>query len=229
MYFFTADQHFYHENIIEYCNRQFQDVEEMTEKIISNYNEVVGKSDHVIHAGDFAFINNKIEVQKIINRLNGNKIFLKGCHDKWMPNNNPHIWRKTIEKQPIVVCHYNMRTWPRSHYGSWQLFAHSHGTLDPVGKQHDVGVDNNDFYPVSFDEIDEIMKNKQGEIMADEKKENEKIYVMLFQCANCFKEFRQSILFGCKAIDNGGSCPYCGVSFSGNSNIKHKPLEYVEV
>ena len=160
MYFFTADQHFYHRNIIEYCNRPFKDIKEMSKRIISNYNEVVSKNDIVIHAGDFAFINNKIKIQKIINQLNGNKIFLKGCHDKWLPNINPHIWRKTIEKQPIVVCHYNMRTWPRSHYGSWQLFAHSHGTLDPVGKQHDIGVDNNNFYPVSFDEIIEIMKNR---------------------------------------------------------------------
>jgi len=160
MYFFTADQHLYHKNVIKYCNRPFNNVEEMSETIISNHNEVVNKNDTVIHAGDFTFVNNRQDVQKIIDRLNGTNIFLKGCHDRWLPNNNPQIWRKTINKQYIVVCHYNMRTWPRSHYGSWQLFAHSHGTLDPVGKQHDIGVDNNNFYPVSFNKITKIMKNR---------------------------------------------------------------------
>ena len=160
MYFFTADQHLYHENIIKYCKRPFENVEEMSEKIISNHNEVVTKNDIVIHAGDFTFINNKKKVSKIVNRLNGNNIFLKGCHDQWLPDNNPQIWRRTINNMYVVICHYNMRTWPKSHHGSWQLFAHSHGTLDPVGKQHDIGVDNNNFYPVSFDEIVEIMKGR---------------------------------------------------------------------
>jgi calcineurin-like phosphoesterase family protein len=53
-----------------------------------------------------------------------------------------------------------MRVWPRSHYNSWQLYGHSHGRLEPVGKQWDVGVDNNNFYPVSFDQLVEIMKNR---------------------------------------------------------------------
>ena len=160
MYFFTADQHLYHKNIIKYCDRPFDNVEEMSEKIIDYHNEIVTKNDIVIHAGDFTFINDKKEIDKIIGRLNGNNIFLKGCHDKWLSDNNPQIWRKSIKGQYIVVCHYNMRTWPISHYGSWQLFAHSHGKLDPVGKQHDIGVDNNNFYPVSFDKLGEIMKNR---------------------------------------------------------------------
>jgi calcineurin-like phosphoesterase family protein len=40
-----------------------------------------------------------------------------------------------------------MRVWPRSHHNSWQLYGHSHGKLLPIGKQWDIGVDNNDFYP----------------------------------------------------------------------------------
>ncbi len=160
MYFFTADQHLYHENIIKYCKRPFKDAKEMSEKIIDNHNEVVTKNDIVIHAGDFAFLKKKEKVGKIINKLNGHNIFLKGCHDEWLPNINPQIWRKNIDGQYVVVCHYNMRTWPKSHYGSWQLFAHSHGNWAPTGKQHDIGVDNNDFYPVSFNQLVEIMKNR---------------------------------------------------------------------
>lgn len=45
-----------------------------------------------------------------------------------------------------------------SHFNQWHLYAHSHGTLSPLGKSYDVGVDNNNYMPVSFDQVKEIMK-----------------------------------------------------------------------
>ena len=33
--------------------------------------------------------------------------------------------------QLVVLCHYAMRVWDRSHYGSWHLYGHSHGNLPP--------------------------------------------------------------------------------------------------
>jgi len=167
MYFFTADEHYFHSKIIRYCGRPFKDVFEMDEAIIKNHNSVVGKSDTVIHAGDFCRFKKYYEkgsndcVLSYINRLNGNHIFLKGSHDYWIPRNKSiQIWEKKIEGHYVVACHYNMRTWSRSHYNSWQLYGHSHGRLEPIGKQWDIGVDNNNFYPVSFDQIKEIMKNR---------------------------------------------------------------------
>ena len=41
-----------------------------------------------------------------------------------------------------------------------QHYAHSHGTLEPQGKQWDVGVDHNDFTPVSFAQLKEIMAGR---------------------------------------------------------------------
>jgi calcineurin-like phosphoesterase family protein len=61
----------------------------------------------------------------------------------------------------IVLCHYAMRVWPRSHYNSIQLHGHSHGRLLPIGKQWDVGVDNNNYHPVPFDQIIEIMSVRE--------------------------------------------------------------------
>lgn len=45
--FFTSDTHFYHGNIIRFCNRPFKDVEMMNETIISNWNDTVGQDDIV--------------------------------------------------------------------------------------------------------------------------------------------------------------------------------------
>jgi len=157
MYFFTADEHYNHTNIIKYCNRPFDNIEEMDSELIKRHNEVVGKNDIIVHAGDFCWLNNSREVhEKYISKLKGNNIILKGSHDNWMKNNN-YIFTKMIEGYYIVVCHYAFRVWERSHYNSWNLYGHSHGRLEPVGKQWDIGVDNNNFYPLSFDELKEIM------------------------------------------------------------------------
>ena len=161
MYFFTSDEHYGHSKVLLYNNRPFDSIKEMDEGIIANHNSVVSKDDVTIHAGDFCWLNNKAEVhKKYISRLNGNHILLIGSHDHWQPDSAHYIWRKRIEGNLIVVCHYSMRTWECSHYNSWQLYGHSHGMLEPVGKQHDIGVDNNNYYPVSFTEICSIMSNR---------------------------------------------------------------------
>jgi calcineurin-like phosphoesterase family protein len=162
MYWFVADEHYGHASIIEYCDRPFAVVNEMNRVMIDNHNEVVGSSDITIHAGDFCWYN-KEGAKQLIKMLNGNHVFIKGSHDSWLPQSTKYMWRKTIEGQFIVVCHYAMRSWERSHYGSWQLYGHSHARKEPIGLQYDVGVDNNNFYPVSFDELKEIFKGENYE------------------------------------------------------------------
>jgi len=160
-YWFTSDQHFGHFNIIKYCERPFSSIQEHDEELIKNHNEVVGKQDIIIHAGDFTLINNKERVYKdYINRLKGNHVFLRGSHDYWLPKSTQSIFEKEIDGHFIVVCHYAMRVWARSHWNSFMVYGHSHGKLEPVGKQHDIGVDNNNFYPVSFEQVIEIMKTR---------------------------------------------------------------------
>jgi len=161
MYFFTADQHFGHENIIRFCNRPFGSAEEMDRELIRRHNEVVFPGDTVVHAGDFAFRNAR-SPQSYLEELNGEHVLVRGSHDRWLGESAPSILELIIEGQHLVVCHYAMRRWPRSHHGSWQLYGHSHGQLEPIGKQWDVGVDNNDFYPVSFERIRDIMATREG-------------------------------------------------------------------
>lgn len=157
MYFFTADEHYGHEKIIEYCHRPFANVVEMDLALIANHNQVVGKNDITIHVGDFGWFNKQEGAIVVISQLNGSHIFLKGSHDRWLPDSAKFMWRKMIDGQFVVVSHYAMRTWERAHYGSWQLYGHSHGTLPGVGKQMDIGVDCNNFTPISFCQIKTLM------------------------------------------------------------------------
>jgi len=163
-YFFTSDEHFGHKNIIKYCNRPFSSVEEMDETLIDNFNSKISDDDVTVHLGDFCLYKsvNRVETN-YIDRLNGEHIFIMGSHDKWLSNLNPKsIFECQIDNTYIVGCHYLMKIWPLSHYGSWLLFGHSHGASNNLieGKQHDVGVDNNNYYPLSFNEIKEIMSSK---------------------------------------------------------------------
>ena len=53
----------------------------------------------------------------------------------------------------LVLCHYAMRVWSRSHYGALQLYGHSHGNLPGDSQSCDVGVDCWYFEPVSLEVI----------------------------------------------------------------------------
>lgn len=81
--YITADQHFYHNNIIKYCNRPFQSFEDMNKTIIENYNKIITDDDIVIHLGDLsATVKPHLEeFSKILQSLNGQKILLRGNHD----------------------------------------------------------------------------------------------------------------------------------------------------
>ena len=159
---FIADTHFSHTNIIRFCNRPFNTVEEMNETMIRKWNNVVGEQDLVYHLGDFGFGN----LELILRRLNGKKILITGSHDKNIIKYKNYFELITpmleikFSKIPITLCHYCMRTWPKSHYNSWHLFGHSHGTLKAIGKSYDVGVDNNNFTPITLDQIAKIMELK---------------------------------------------------------------------
>lgn len=162
MYYFTADEHYGHKNIIKYCDRPFDSVDEMDRCMISRNNEVVTSHDTVVHIGDFSLYSrvfNDVH-SKYIKSLKGNHIFIPGSHDQWLKGTKPksHIWQRSIEKQQIICCHYSMAVWPASHWNSWHLFGHTHGQIEGIGKSFDVGVDAHDFRPVPFSKVRNIME-----------------------------------------------------------------------
>lgn len=167
MIWFTADFHLAHSNIIKYCNRPFNTAEEMDATLLDNLGNKVQPGDILYYLGDLSF---RAEAARLFfDRLEGVTIhFITGNHDskavitlaKKHCSNVSYLMDVEIDDQAITLCHYAMRVWNKSHINAWQLYGHSHGTLPSIGKQHDVGVDANDFYHVSFDDIKRIIVDK---------------------------------------------------------------------
>ena len=172
--FFTSDTHYNHANILKYCERPFSDIQTHDRTLIENWNNIVKPKDTVYHLGDFGFASKRYLIQ-ILRQLNGNIKFIRGNHDKSMKNevldyveemNVIHEIKIPDEemdmKQHIIMCHYPLQTWNRSHWGSWHLHGHCHGGLpspDTMAR-YDVGVDTNDFTPVPYEQIKLIMTHK---------------------------------------------------------------------
>jgi len=177
MIWFTADFHAGHANILRFCDRPFSTVQEMDAAIIERHNWLVGPGDTCYILGDFTLGGPEIAAN-YFRQLHGHLKVLPGDHDKrWLRGKNfysidarveilppIHVLEIPVEgskwPQTIVLCHWCLRTWPRSHFNSAHAFAHSHGRLPPIGKSWDVGVDNNDFWPVSLDQFNGIMMSR---------------------------------------------------------------------
>ena len=175
MLYFSSDHHFGHKKIIEYSNRPFKDVDEMDETMIQRWNEKVGPDDEVYHLGDVG-LSSSGKLRKVLERLNGNIYLIKGNHEtsaldchtrfEWIKDyyeltvNDPDMPRG---EQLVILFHYALREWNASHWGTYHLYGHSHGSLPDLKNSlsFDIGVDCHNFYPLSYAEVKAIMSKKE--------------------------------------------------------------------
>lgn len=177
--FFTSDTHFYHKNILKYCNRPFDSLEEMNEQLISNWNSVVSKDSTIFHLGDFAFCG-ITKLREIASRLNGNIVLIKGNHDfqfktKQLEEVFGEVFQQlyiSIDNVKIYLNHFPYLCFHGMYDNEKcvQLHGHVHSSLNSdslenkrylsqkTSNQYDVGVDNNDYKPISWNKIKEINK-----------------------------------------------------------------------
>jgi calcineurin-like phosphoesterase family protein len=151
--FFTSDTHWYHKNVIKYCQRPFASIEEMNAALIAGWNSVVGPADTVYHGGDFSFGPKRLlpETRK---QLNGRIILLRGNHDR-----KPEVMLAagidevhntmiaTIDGIKVKMRHYPP-TWTKwnvvpdfSDEADFFLHGHVHELWRRVGNIINIGVD----------------------------------------------------------------------------------------
>lgn len=172
MIYFTSDLHLGHENVIKFQNRPFSSVDEMNRTLICNYNALVHPDDTVYILGDLAFKIPVDEANRLIAKLNGKKHLIKGNHDKRYDEN---LFEEITDYKEIgeyskqfILMHYPMLEWRKQHHGSIQLHGHMHNVgldynlecKENGIRRFDVGVDANDFFPVSITTIIDFMDMK---------------------------------------------------------------------
>ena len=140
---FTSDPHYYHANVIRFCNRPYDDVGEMNEKMVSNWNKVVKPEDTVYCLGDFSLAFRAVELYS--GRLMGNKKLVPGNHDfchsyhkksrnaenqaKWIKKYEEHGWEVLPEQTTLDIpgvatvnmCHHpHADGWEDDKYAKWR-------------------------------------------------------------------------------------------------------------
>ena len=166
--FFSSDYHFNHAKIIEFDKRPFKDVSEMHEAIIKNHNEVVPVDGLLYILGDVAMGKDVNSVVKILQRMNGKKVLVKGNHDVIMLKEQSFrdcfemivdYYRPTLHGFKIAMFHYPIAEWDQAYRGSWHLHGHIHLGVAPIepSKFLNVGIMNNKYYPFSFRQIETYM------------------------------------------------------------------------
>ena len=187
--FFTSDTHWGHNSIIKFCDRPFKNIEEMNEKLIENWNKKVPKDGLVFHLGDFAWGGGYNEWKNVRERLNGDIILIKGNHDLKNLSEKAEkelfkhsTWQMFIEVEgrKILLNHYPFLCYAGIYRNPkdlvYSLYGHVHSGPGKKGldiprlvhtypTQYDVGVDNNNYEPISWAELNlkiqkQLLKSK---------------------------------------------------------------------
>lgn len=155
---FTSDEHYGHEKILQYENRPFKDTREMEHTLVQNHNEVVSSGDIVYHLGDFMFARSWKDVERVVRKLNGTHVLIGGNHD----------WVRPFEYVEAGFLAYHTSLWLDGYLlihdpavaGVMKhvktIHGHLHGLTKFAGPNtYSVCVEVNDYYPVAFDAIKE--------------------------------------------------------------------------
>jgi calcineurin-like phosphoesterase family protein len=188
--FFTSDTHYNHANICrattnwggqDNLTRDYKSLEHMNSTLVNRINEMVGEDDILIHLGDWSFGGFE-SIEEFRSRILCKNVHLVyGNHDHHIRRNKGGIQDifsschdylhldvrkpngKEVDKFSLVCMHYPIASWNGMNDGVIHLHGHVHLPQQlrlHEGKAMDVGVDGNELYPISLEEIRNIMKGR---------------------------------------------------------------------
>ena len=173
--FLTSDTHFSHANFLKFVDgdgdiiRKFDSVEEMDDIMVDRWNEKVSKNDKIYHLGDLCFSLKSLD--RIMPRLNGTKVLIKGNHDKMKMSQYMKYFkdvRSSHRLDRMILTHiplhpYVFERTPLVIHGH----THSHDVLLDGEKDlryFNVCVEKHNYYPIDFEEIREFYKENFGDV-----------------------------------------------------------------
>lgn len=187
MIWFISDTHFFHKDVISFCNRPFTDLNHMHEVLIKNWNDRVRPEDTIYVLGDMSFGSYK-DFEPITKQLQGKKFLIRGNHDKLSEGQYNklgftvyHELKMKLAGHMVRLSHYPyalpwykrpfaykselryMEKRPPKIEGEWLLHGHSHVKYKIAEKQKriHIGVDAHNFRPVSQYEIESLINKAE--------------------------------------------------------------------
>jgi calcineurin-like phosphoesterase family protein len=166
--FFASDHHFYHANILNFKRddgsplRVFDDVNHMNEYMVMQHNRVVRPNDKVYFLGDVT-ISRTADALKILGRMNGEKILVKGNHDHCKATQYLEYFkdiRGVYHMDNIVMSHVPLHPASLERWGT-NIHGHLHqrqvlleGKQIPDTRYFSVCMERlDDYQPISLEEI----------------------------------------------------------------------------
>lgn len=145
----------------------------MNYALVNNWNKVITKKDEVYILGDISL--SQEMALDFLSKLNGKIYIVSGNHDNFKPIKDKleeigitlldSLHEINYQKKKFVLCHFPMLEWNGVFNGSIHLHGHQHNNrfYNELNKhnnllRYDVGVDANDYAPVSIKEILDFFK-----------------------------------------------------------------------
>ena len=169
--FLVSDTHFGHKGVCHFTRndgvtklRPFDTPEEMDEFMVAAWNERVRPTDKVYHLGDVV-INRK--ALKIMSRLNGDKVLIRGNHDIFPDVEYREYFRELRAyhvMNGMILSHIPVHPESLGRFGV-NIHGHLHanrvmrdlahcGRLDQIDvRYHNVCVEQTDFAPILFEDV----------------------------------------------------------------------------
>ena len=160
-----SDLHFFHTNIIDFSIRPYNNVYEMNEHLVANFNDYVGPDDVSIWVGDIGF-SNDTAINKLLDQCNGYKILVIGNHDfnkkkvRKLNFNETHLLYQidTTPEVSLVFTHYPMHNISLPWFN---VHGHLHAYPKPdTGNvlHYNVCCELHEYRPIELNQITKIAK-----------------------------------------------------------------------
>lgn len=160
MRYVISDTHFGHGNIIEYCNRPFDSVEEMNRALVENWNTTVSPTDSVLFLGDVRHHPSSMTAEEWLKRLNGNILVVRGNHDGGLSQN-----ARVPVVESCVIQHGRYQFYCEhqpTKYSGWQIHGHVHDNaplIDTERQLVNVSAEAVGYQPMPLDDIIHKIEN----------------------------------------------------------------------
>jgi calcineurin-like phosphoesterase family protein len=139
---YISDWHYWHINCIYFDNRPFKTVEEMNAELIRRWNAAVNPCDTVYVLGDM-FWCKTTDAIAVMKQLNGQKILIKGNHDRVRDAEFAKCFVKICDYlevedngDNIVLSHYPIPCFKNHFYGWLHFYGHVHTSFEENMMRH---------------------------------------------------------------------------------------------